>query len=195
MPKINAESVAAHREAQIRTILDAAGALLHENGALPGMGQVAARAGLARTSVYQYFPSRAELLAALTEDMVPAWIAYLSEAMDAHEGPRERIWAYLSANLAMLASGHHTAGHELANDPQSAHFVDDHSELLHERLRSLLTAEVTRLGVDRPEVTSRLIDAQLHVVGDLMMQGLLDAEAAEAQLRTMLDPFLGSVQR
>lgn len=189
MPKISADTVAAHREGQLRAILDAATALVHETGSLPGLGQVAARAGLARTSVYQYYPSRADLLSALIDEELPAWEAHLGTAMNQFQNPRERIWAWFTANLAMFTGGHHAMGTSLGEQKDDP-VVDDHSELMHARLRTLLTTEITRLGVERPDVVAELLDAQLHAVGKLIAAGRLDADSAQAQLWLTVGPFL-----
>jgi AcrR family transcriptional regulator len=52
-----------------RAILDAAVRVLAENSAA-SLGEVAAAAGVGRTTVHRYFPERADLLAALTADLL-----------------------------------------------------------------------------------------------------------------------------
>lgn len=72
MPRIQAPTVAEHRAAQHRALVDAARQILAETGRPPTLARVAARAGLARPSLYQYFRSAEDLLNAVVEDVFPA---------------------------------------------------------------------------------------------------------------------------
>lgn len=193
MPKISAPSVAEHHEVQLRAILEAAYALIHEERVMPGLAQVAARAGLARTSVYQYFSSRAELLVAVAEDMLPAWESHLQASVDEFTDPRDRILAYFDTNLAMLATGHHTAGTVMAGDPAASQAADEHTKRFHMRLRRVLTDELTRLDVADPDLTAEILDAQLHAVAAHVTDGSLGLDEAKAALRAVVDPFLRSL--
>ncbi|MEK8226875.1 helix-turn-helix domain-containing protein [Oerskovia sp. M15] len=71
MPRISAPTVAEHRAAQMRVLLDAARSLLAETGRPPTFSALAERAGLARPSLYQYFRSADDLLLAMVEDVFP----------------------------------------------------------------------------------------------------------------------------
>src|SRR5690606_19635538 len=55
MPRITAPTVAEHRKAQQRALLDAAREILAETGRPPTFTALAERAGMARPSVYEYF--------------------------------------------------------------------------------------------------------------------------------------------
>ncbi|MGO2741676.1 MAG: TetR family transcriptional regulator, partial [Cellulosimicrobium funkei] len=94
MPKIAAPTVAEHRAAQLRTLLDAARDLIREDGSGLTLAAVAARAGLARSSVYQYFRSREELLDAVVADVVPRWSARITAAVATAASPEDAIVAY-----------------------------------------------------------------------------------------------------
>jgi AcrR family transcriptional regulator len=69
-----------------RAILDAARATLLGDGPLTvGIGEIAARSGVARSTVYAIFGSRAGLLAALSDDVLHG--AGLDEVIDAYFDP------------------------------------------------------------------------------------------------------------
>ncbi|MFF5112027.1 TetR/AcrR family transcriptional regulator [Streptosporangium sp. NPDC000509] len=74
MPRISAATVADHRANQHAALLEAAREVLAARGvhALTPAA-VGARIGLARSSVYRYFSSTADILAQLTEEAFPRW--------------------------------------------------------------------------------------------------------------------------
>src|SRR5260370_38785103 len=61
-------------------ILDAAADLLAAGGEPPSMNDVAEAAGVARATLYRYFPTRERLLQALTPAAISAIAARLPEA-------------------------------------------------------------------------------------------------------------------
>ncbi len=61
-------------------ILDVAADLLARRGELPSMAEVAAAAGVARATLYRYFPTRERLLQALTTYAVGATVTQLAQA-------------------------------------------------------------------------------------------------------------------
>ena len=93
MPRISAPTVAEHRAAQQRALLDAARALLAETGRPPTFAALAERSGLARPSIYQYFRSADDLLRALVEDVFPRWAATVARAMDDADDDAGRVRA------------------------------------------------------------------------------------------------------
>src|SRR4029077_11957642 len=82
MPRIEADTVAQHRARQRAALLRAAEQVLIEDGYENlAFAAVARRAGLARSSVYEYFTSRDDLVAALVADVLPRWLTRLGEQM------------------------------------------------------------------------------------------------------------------
>ncbi|MFI6322681.1 TetR/AcrR family transcriptional regulator [Nonomuraea sp. NPDC050556] len=81
MPRISAATVADHRASQHAALLEAAIEILNSEGhAALTPAAVGARVGLARSSVYRYFSSTADILAQLAEEAIPRWTARLRSA-------------------------------------------------------------------------------------------------------------------
>ncbi|MCD2106478.1 TetR/AcrR family transcriptional regulator [Rhodococcus erythropolis] len=168
MPRIDAPTVVEHRAAQRRALLDAAHALLSEApDRPPGLGEVAAKAGLARSSVYHYFRSREDLLSAVVEDMFPRWNDKIVEAMAGADDP---VWAYVEANLQLVADGEHAIVGALATlTPQT--FRDSRIMEMHDSLVLPLVEALRLRGVSDPKLTAKLINSLVHTGTELIESG------------------------
>ena len=94
MPYRRTPAVQARLDSQRQAVLDAAVALLAEQGyAGCSMAAVAARAGIATGSVYRHFPSKSELAAELFRTVVSREVAAVSEASQRPGDLVERIVA------------------------------------------------------------------------------------------------------
>ncbi|QBJ96512.1 TetR/AcrR family transcriptional regulator [Rhodococcus sp. ABRD24] len=189
MPRINAPTVGEHRAAQQRALLDAARAVLSEDATeVPQFGEVAARAGLARSSMYQYFKSRQHLLEALIEDSFPRWSARVSEAMSDADTPGCRVLAYIDANLVLVAEGEHaiaTALAQLAPGPE----LDAKSRAMHDDLITPLVEALTALGVEDVPATADLINAVLHAATRQIERGE-DVENVRRTTAALIRPYV-----
>ncbi|TNM27320.1 TetR/AcrR family transcriptional regulator [Streptomyces sedi] len=102
--------MAEHRAMRRDALLEAARVLLVDGGAKAlTFAALAERTGLARSSVYEYFPSRAALVAELCANDFPLWAAEVSAAMDAADTPRAKVAAYVRAQLALATDRRHQA--------------------------------------------------------------------------------------
>lgn len=78
MPRIRAENIEAHKALVLRQALEAAQALFDEFGyEHTSLGDVAAAIGVGRTTLYDYFTDKEDLLATLVETSLPDTIAEL----------------------------------------------------------------------------------------------------------------------
>ncbi len=108
MPRISAPTVAEHRARQREALVAAARAVAAERGpAAVTFAAVADRAGLARNTLYDYFPGRAELLLAVAQAEAPLWTADIARAMSAARTPKGVVRAFVTANLDLVAAGRH----------------------------------------------------------------------------------------
>lgn len=106
MPRIDAPTLAEHREQRRDALLNAASSVMRESGTVT-MSAVAERTGLSRTAVYEYYRSSADLIADVLVDELAAWIDHLAEAIDGIEDPRERLVTWIRAALAYVQDGRH----------------------------------------------------------------------------------------
>jgi AcrR family transcriptional regulator len=91
MPKINAPTIDEHKELTRAALLEAgAGAFVRYGLAGTSIGTLADTAGIARTTVYEYFPNKESVLAALIDERLPPIVErVLADLPEA--GPIDRL--------------------------------------------------------------------------------------------------------
>jgi len=184
MPRINAASVAEHRAKQLQAIMDATFDLLGELGAAPTLAQVAARAGISRTSIYQYYKSPVDLLQAAAREVYPRWIARVNDAVHQAATPRDAVLAYAVACVDQVAEGGHAVGTALASiTPEEV--VDEQAEDMHEAARLPLLHALEDLGVDDPQAICELVTSVIHASGQMVNNGM-DLSSVHRHLEVML---------
>lgn len=78
MPRIRADSIAEHKALTRQQILGAAQDLIAEVGSADiSLGEIAAAVGIGRTTLYEYFTDRDDVIASLVEDELPDVVANL----------------------------------------------------------------------------------------------------------------------
>jgi AcrR family transcriptional regulator len=157
MPRISAPTVVEHRALQREALVAAASDELLENGlAAVTPASVGKRAGLARSSVYEYFPSASDLVAEVALRSFQQWGEELSAAMAAAPSGIERLAAYITTTLRLVAEGKYDIVHALHGavfSPEKIErFEEQHTELV-QPLRDV----IAELGLSHPEVRVELI--------------------------------------
>jgi len=147
MPKIQTETLAQHRDWRRNQLIEAAaGIALESGGAAISVAAVAQRAGLSRTSVYEYFGSSADLIADLVLEELHNFAQYLEEAVAEAEQPLESISAWIKSALIYIADGRHL----LAKALNSTSLPQERSAAIgaaHRALLAPLVAGLTAMGV------------------------------------------------
>lgn len=193
MPRIQAPTVAEHHARMERALLDAARGLLAEAPEVPSMAAVGRRAGLARSSVYQYFGSAEELLAAVVADVFPEWGARVADRVAAAGSPAERVWAYVEANLAMFASSDQAVARALTRVVEP-HVLAGPMKDFHARLQVPLREALAEFGEPEPQAMAEHIDSLIVQASrgiDVAAPDAGEAQAcALARLRRLLAPYL-----
>ncbi|MEC7001819.1 MAG: TetR/AcrR family transcriptional regulator [Actinomycetota bacterium] len=125
MPRITAPTVTEHRDQRRADLVAAGQELLVTDGPdAVTMTAVAARAGLSRTAVYEYFTSADELLAVVLSDQMVLWREALRQRLHAasfETGDLDTVRIYVEVAMGLVADGHHSllvllTMHTLAKD-------------------------------------------------------------------------------
>ncbi|WP_182885777.1 TetR/AcrR family transcriptional regulator [Microbispora sp. H10885] len=157
MPRISAATVADHRANQHAALLDAAREILASEGVHAlSPAAVGARIGLARSSVYRYFASTADILAQLVEDAFPRWSARLRAAVAPVGDPLpDRIRAYGRAALDFVGSPDYALipALQAIGLPQECRI---RVEELHGELTAPLADALREAGMDHPALRADL---------------------------------------
>lgn len=110
MPKIAADTLDEHVRLQAGRVLDAASQLFREQGfRKTDMGQIAARVGLARNSLYRYYPNKEHVLAACVQRDMEPFVARVAALEGSHPDPQDRVIAWVGMALDMALSPAHAS--------------------------------------------------------------------------------------
>ncbi|MEE1941839.1 helix-turn-helix domain-containing protein [Streptomyces sp. TRM 70361] len=168
--------MAEHRTMQRDALLEAARSLLSEGGTealtFPAL---AARTGLARSSVYEYFRSRAAVVEELCAVDFPVWAAEVESAMERAGTPEAKVEAYVRRQLALAGDRRHRAVVAI-----SAGELDtgarEKIRAAHGGLITMVVDALGALGHDEPRLTATLL------------QGVVDAAVRRIELGAAEDP-------
>jgi AcrR family transcriptional regulator len=190
MPRIEAPTVAEHHAMRRAALVAAARELFADGGASAVTpAAVASRAGLARTSVYQYFPSTDALVAAAIETTFATANEVLAEAVSDADDARSRIRAYVRAALLVAARDHGSfRGLQLADLPAEC---AEQVGRLHATMLAPLHEAVAELGVPDPHVATALVFGAVSAAAEVLERGG-DVETTAAHTLAFVDAGLSA---
>jgi AcrR family transcriptional regulator len=191
MPRIAADTVAEHVQQQESAVVRAAAQLFAERGVNDvSLGDIAAQVGLARNSLYRYFPDKAHIFAAwFRAELEP--LQERSEAIAGAGGPpSERLDRWLMLHLDYLVAPEHQAMMAAVTESASlAEVVRDQVGEGHRDLYATLATIVDELGPGEGafaprdvRVVTMLIAGLLRSAADLVIGGA-DHDTVAAELR------------
>ncbi|MFE7645004.1 TetR/AcrR family transcriptional regulator [Streptomyces phaeoluteigriseus] len=162
--------MAEHRSMQRAALLDAARSLLSEGGTealtFPALAE---RTGLARSSVYEYFRSRAAVVEELCEVDFPVWAAEVEAAMAAAQGPEAKVEAYVRRQLALVGDRRHRAVVAISASELDAG-AREKIRAAHGGLVAMIVEALGELGHVEPRLAAMLV------------QGVVDAAVRRIEL-------------
>jgi AcrR family transcriptional regulator len=196
MPKIEAPTVAEHRQLVLTRLVDAAEAILRAGPpAQLTASAVTAAAGIARNSIYRYVDSVEDLRGMVVDRYLPDWLTAVATTMESASTPEERVVSWVRANLEQAASTGHGWLMEAARAGAPDALTDDTVARAHVGMRDTITdAWADLLGGDPDRVaiatglTVGVLDAGFRQLdrgrpGDLVRKlGVTAARARAAQL-------------
>lgn len=186
MPKISAPTVAEHRVAQRGALITAAKAIIGELGvAAVSPRSVGERAGLARSSFYEYFPSKDDLLAAVAIQAFDEWGAEVRAAISAAAPGRARLHAYVTATMRMAGDGKHSLATRMQQTDLSPKSFDA-IMAMHDSLAAPLRDLLDDLGLPDGSTQAALVQGLLSAGIQLIEHGA-PAEDITAQINAILD--------
>jgi AcrR family transcriptional regulator len=147
MPRIETKTLAQHRDWRRNQLIDAAASIAMESGgAAVTVAAVAQRAGLSRTSVYEYFGSGSELVADLVIDELHSFAETLNTAVTDCTDAKCIVTCWVKGALTYIADGRHLLAKALNATavPQSR---TQQIGTAHRALMAPLVKAVTDLGV------------------------------------------------
>ena len=147
MPKIIGESLASHRELTRTRLFEALGSLMGEQSFESiTMSQIAERAGVGRTAVYNHFADKEVLLLAYMREVTGEFARVLTQRLEAEPDPLMRLRIYIRSHLQMIGRYHVKAGMSLRRhmSGQGASHLHDHAGVVGEVLIGILDEAMER---------------------------------------------------
>jgi len=152
VPKIQAATVVEQRQMRQRQLMDAALSLALEGGVdAITVSAVAKRAGLSRSSIYEYFSSSADLVADLVVEEMAHYNSRLLIAVGNVEEPYEYIELWIAEALQYIIDGRHMLVKSLniANTPsyRKSDIAQGHKNLMATIIKPLEIIGLSDLGM------------------------------------------------
>jgi AcrR family transcriptional regulator len=105
MPRIRAASIDEHKELTRRALLESAWRVIEDAGTADvPLGEIALLAGVGRTTFYDYFDDRDDVIASLVEEKLPDVIAALIESVPADLTPAARLTRLTVSTVEFVAT-------------------------------------------------------------------------------------------
>ena len=182
-PRIDAPSIPEQRELRQRQLIDAALSLALESGAeAVTVTAVATRAGLSRTTFYEYFSSSADLIADLVMEELATYQERLLSAVKGSTDSIEYIEAWIAEALHYVADGRHL----LAKSLSATDLPKDRGSeiaMAHRKLLAPLHASLASLGVKDISQALSLLQAATDVATKRIESARVDSQYdAEAEI-------------
>jgi AcrR family transcriptional regulator len=180
MPRIETETLAQHRDWRRNQLIEAAaGIALESGGSAVTVAAVAQRAGLSRTSVYEYFGSSADLIADLVLEELNNFAHYLRDAVSDTEQPIESIAAWIQSALTYIVDGRHL----LAKALNATSLPQERTAAIGAAHRALLAPLVTGLTAMGVKDTQRAL-LFIQAITDASTKRIEGGHDAEAEIKS-----------
>nr|WP_203644310.1 TetR/AcrR family transcriptional regulator [Streptomyces sp. SID14478] len=157
-------------------LLDAARSLLSEGGTesltFPALAE---RTGLARSSVYEYFKSRAAVVEELCAVDFPVWAAEVEAGMARAATPEGKVEAYVREQLTLVGDRRHRAVVAISASELDAG-AREKIRAAHGGLVAMIVEALGEMGHAQPRLAA------------MLLQGVVDAAVRRIELGAAEDP-------
>lgn len=157
-------------------LLDAARSLLSEGGTealtFPALAE---RTGLARSSVYEYFRSRASVVEELCAVDFPVWAAEVETAMQQADTAEGKVEAYVRKQLDLVGDRRHRAVVAISASELDAG-AREKIRAAHGGLIAMIVEALGELGQEQPRLAA------------MLLQGVVDAAVRRIEIGAAEDP-------
>lgn len=186
MPRIRAASIDEHKALTRRALLDAARQLIEATGTAEiSLGEVSLAAGVGRTTFYDYFSDRDDVIAALVEEELPVVIGELIASVEESLPIAERL-AQLATNTVEFVATDQVFGvilhREVGRMGQEAQerIRDSHGELAAEMARLYIRGVESGIFAELPPaLAGRLIQDTIMSGARALINGGTDSESLD----------------
>lgn len=195
MPRIRAASIDEHKAITREALIDAARNLIEEAGTAEiALGQVALAAGVGRTTLYDYFSDRDDMIASMVEEELPHVISDLIESVPTRMPVDQRLAELAARTVEFVASDpvfgvilHREAGR--MSPAAQERINDSHSELSTEMAGLYMEGVAEGLfAYIPPQLAGRLIQDTIMSAAKTLIDddGALGTTVITSALRTFL---------
>ncbi len=161
---------------QRASLLDAARSLLSDGGTealtFPALAE---RTGLARSSVYEYFRSRAAVVEELCAVDFPVWAAEVEAAMEGETAPEAKVEAYVRTQLDLVGDRRHRAVVAISASELDAG-AREKIRAAHGGLIAMIVEALGEMGHAQPRLAA------------MLLQGVVDAAVRRIELGAAEEP-------
>jgi AcrR family transcriptional regulator len=163
VPKIHTTRLSQHRDWRRQQLIDAAAAIaLESGGSAVTVASVAERAGLSRTSVYEYFASSADLIADLIIEELSGFVKVLSDSITDPNNAELAISQWIDAALRYIADGRHILAKALSATSTPSDRAGEIA-MAHRKLLASLSKSLKDLGISDISQAMALIQSATDV--------------------------------
>jgi AcrR family transcriptional regulator len=190
MAKIASQASEQHREARRNQLIDAAAAIaLESGGESVTVAAVAQRAGLSRTSVYDYFSSSTDLIADLIIEELISFADELNQSVVGISDPYLAIEKWITTSLSYVADGRHL----LAKALNAIDLPRERSMQIGEAHRDLLAALYSPLQAIGVRDISYALNL-LQATTDVATKRIENGDSAEAEIKMTINFCIAGIR-
>ena len=184
MPRIRADSIEEHKAVTRRQILEAAAGLFRSQGyGATNLGDIAAFVGIGRTTLYEYFTDKEDILVSLVEAEMPAVMDKMLADLPGAVSHRDRLGELILRGLEFVSIENDLGSIIMRELPTLSADGQRRARRAHGRLAGAVT-DACRAGIESgefrrmdPEEAGRLVYTIMMSAGQNLMR------SAEAQDR------------